>query len=448
MSCRDEQSGTEIAANELQYLLADKTWKDAIINIQDADKVIDKLVELGFAKPSKIQSKTIPFALTKRNVGILAQSHNGSGKTLSFVLPSVLRVDLSKPLMKSQTMFSPQAIIICPNIELCTQVVKIVELIASPFKDLKVSSGKEPAHILVKTPKGMLNLLGSKTVNFSGVDLLVIDEADDQIQGESGANIVQIVSKLPKTAGLFFFSATYTEDSIKYINNSFSQAGITFVLRYMLKAEELKLAGIHQFSRKCESGHQKAEYIDKLLQNLESDMQYIIFANTKKFAQQVYTELQKRGHSIALLMGGLLPQERSEIFNSFKQGKFKILMTTNLLARGFDQRTIGLVINLDIPKHYGENIKKADCETYLHRIGRTGRFGDVGLALNLYANDEEKSMLKTIEQFYQVEIKDLTKSDQDAEFDMLNKFLEQVSKVNAEKRKKGGENIINPNQPK
>lgn len=386
--------------------------------------------------------------MTRRNVGIIAQSHNGSGKTLGFALPAVLRVDLSKPLMKSKTTYCPQAIILAPNVELCTQIVKVVEMIAQPFPDLKVSSGDVPAHIIVRTPKRVLTLLSSKTIDLSSTDLVIVDEADDQLSGESGGNLLQLTQKFPQGAGLFFFSATYTKESIDYMNGIFNKLGMKFVLKYMLATEELKLNGIYQFAKRCDEGTRKADYIDKLLTNLETDMQIIIFANTKKFAQMIYSELQRKGHSIALLMGGLQPQQRSDIFNSFKQGKFKILMTTNLLARGFDQRTIGLVINLDLPRHYGENNKKADCETYLHRIGRTGRFGDVGIALNLYTTDEEKNMLEQIEKFYQIEIRDLSKVDDDKAFDTLNKDLQQVVKINTQKQQTQGEHIKNYPQAK
>lgn len=444
LDVEDKEAGGKIAANDLHYLLAEKGWKEAIVNHPEADKMIDHLVSLGFKGPSKIQSKTIPFALAKKSVGIIAQSHNGSGKTLAFSLPSVLRVDLSKPLMKSQRTYLPQVIILAPNVELCTQIVKVAQNLAGIFPDLKVSRGKDAAHIIVGTPQGVTNLLNKKQIELTNLDLFVVDEADGALSGEGGGHVLSIINVMPKEAGLFFFSATFTKESMDYMDAFFKKQNLKFVLKYTLKSEELKLDGIKQFARRCDSSR-KADYIDKLLNNLETDMQFIIFANTKKFAQTVYDELKKRGHEIALLMGGLRPDERSIILNDFIKGKFKTLLTTNLLARGFDQRTIGLVINLDIPKHFGEKKNQADLETYLHRIGRTGRFGDQGLAVNLYTFDDEKKMLNDVEKFYGCEIHELGKKDDHEEFRMINDFLDQVKKNNEEKRALHGERNFKAN---
>jgi len=441
--CEDE-SGSAIAENDLEYLRADKTWKEAFVKIEDADKPINRLVDLGYAKPSKIQAKTIPFAMTNNSTGILAQSHNGSGKTLAFLIPSILRVNLSKPLMKTQTTYLPQAIILAPTSELCSQIVQIGKQIAEYNPDIKVSSGRDAAHVIVRTPGGLLSLIAKKQIDLSNANLLVVDEADGQLKGENGLALNQSISKLPKGAGLFFFSATYTQEAIDFINLFFKKLEVKYVLRYLLKSEELKLDGIHQFSRRCDSS-KKIEYIDNLLKGLETDMQVIIFVNTKKFSDVVFAELQKRDHSVGLLRGGQLPQERTTILNSFREGKFKVLITTNLLARGFDQRTIGLVINFDIPKHYGEAAQqrgqKADLETYLHRIGRTGRFGDVGLAINLYNVDSEREMLGEIEAKYGVKIEDLSKKTQQEEFDKINDYLDKVAKINKEKQAREHEKI-------
>ena len=442
VACEDDQ-GNQISSNDLQYLLADKTWKDAFVKIEDPEKIITRLVDLGYANPSKIQSKTIPFALTSKSVGVLAQSHNGSGKTLAFLIPSILRVDLSKPLRKTQTIYMPQVIILAPTSELCSQIVQVGQSIAQIYPDLKVSSGRDEAHVIVKTPGGLMQAIAKKQIDLSNVNLFVVDEADGQLKGESGMNLNQGISKLPKGTGLFFFSATYTQEAIDYINLFFKKLELKLVLRYLLKAEELRLDGIHQFSRRCDSS-KKIDYIDKLMKSLETDMQIIIFVNTKKFAEIVFKELQNRGHPVGLLIGGQLPQERTAILNSFREGKFKILITTNLLARGFDQRTIGLVINFDIPRHYGDAAQKglkADLETYLHRIGRTGRFGDVGLAINLYNVDSEREMLADIEKKYEVKIEDLSKETEQKEFDKINDYLDQVAKINKEKQAEQHEKI-------
>jgi len=404
--------------------------------------MINRLVELGYVKPSKIQSRTVPFMLVKSGVGIMAQSHNGSGKTLSFVIPAILRVDPKKPLQKTETIYLPQVIILAPNMELCSQIIGDLKRLAAPFTDVKISNGEEPAHIVVRTPEKIKNqLLGKyKNLDLSQVNMIIVDEADDQLKNDSLASIQKIVEKTPKTCALCFFSATYTESAIKHMNEFMESKDNLTILKYFLPHEELKLEGIYQFSKKCDD-QSKGEYIDKLLKSLSTDAQIIIFVNTKKFAQLVYEQLKAKGHNVALIMGGMTARDRTEAINAFRQSKFKILITTNLLARGFDQRTVGLVINLDIPRTYGSDVIKADRETYLHRIGRTGRFGDVGLALNLYTKDEEKQMLDDIANHYQVKIQDLNSIPDSKAFDMINDCLEQVIEINQKKREETHEKI-------
>jgi len=441
-----EEVSTDIKLekNELDYLLADKTWKEAIIRVDDPDKIITRLVDLGYSKPSKIQAKTVPFGLSRKNVGILAQSHNGSGKTLGFMIPAILRVDLSKPLIKTKTTYLPQVVILAHTNELCSQIAKVGEQIAEAFPELKVSTGREAAHIIVKTPGGLLQLMSKKSIDLSNINLLVVDEADGQLAGESGSQLNQCISLLPPETGLFFFSATYNKECVDYINLFFKKLQIETVLRILLPPTELKLEGLVQFSRKCEQ-NKKIDYVATLIKSLEGDMQVIIFVNTKKFADIVLRELDKEGLSVGLLVSqkDQLPSERSAKLNQFREGKFKILITTNLLAKGFDQRTIGLVINFDLPRDYSSQStiaqKKVDLATYLHRIGRTGRYGDTGLAINLYCTPDEKDMIDDIERHYGVKIRELSKEAK--EFDMINDCLEQMEQLNKKKREELEEKV-------
>ena len=160
--------------------------------------------ELGFFEPSKVQSRTIPFALAKRDVGIIVQSPCRSGKTLAFVLSAVLRLDTTKPLQKTPTTFLPQAIIIAPNGMLCSNILKVAELVAQPFGHIKVSAGRTPAHLIVRTSQGLITSIQRREIDLSQTDLMVIDEADDQLKGDDAVRILQLISKLPKGAGLFF----------------------------------------------------------------------------------------------------------------------------------------------------------------------------------------------------------------------------------------------------
>mmetsp|Transcript_40550 Transcript_40550/g.35979 ORF Transcript_40550/g.35979 Transcript_40550/m.35979 type:complete len:251 (+) Transcript_40550:723-1475(+) len=240
--------------------------------------------------------------------------------------------------------------------------------------------------------------------------------------------------------GLGFFSATFTKGSKESIDSIFSKLKLSTVLRYEIKAEELKLDGIRQLSKQLDDSS-KGSYCSKLLKAFETDSQTIIFVNTKKFANMIYEQLKRDGHKIALLIGGMAIQEREKVLNDFRKKDYSVLISTNLLARGFDQRTIGLVINLDIPTHYGAKKGQVDLETYLHRIGRTGRFGDCGLALNLYVKDADKNLLKTIEDYYKVKIEDLNNVEDSKVFDRINDLIGEVRKLNDKKRADNKEKI-------
>lgn len=170
----------------------------------------------------------------------------------------------------------------------------------------------------------------------------------------------------------------------------------------------------------------------------------IIFVNTKKFAELLGSKLTEAQIKAAVLIGGKdTKQQRQAIIEKFRRGEYKVLITTNLLARGFDERTIGLVINFDLPREttYGgggdRKEIKPDCETFLHRVGRTGRFGDVGIAVNLYSPEEE-NLIKEIEKFYDIPITPL-EGDETKTFDKIEDCLEEVIKINNEKRKELGE---------
>jgi len=433
----DEQGKTILDNNGIESYLSQKTWKEVIIKVadDDRDKLIARLEELGYpANPSKFQAKMIPFGLSKKNVGILAQSSSSSGKTLGFMITAILRVDLSKPLTKTKITYLPQVIILARTQELCSSLVRVGEQIAEVFPELKISTGKEPAHIIVKTPGGLLQLMGKKVVDLSYINLLVVDEANLQLQGDCGVQLNHCISFLPPETSLFFFSVSFDKEQIDDIKMIFERLRIESRLDLTIVPKELELERLMQFSRRCDQNG-KIDYITKLMKNLKADMQVIIFVNSKESADVIANSLEKEGLSVGFLTGS--DDQLSTILNQFREGKFKILITRNLLAKDFDQRTIGLVINFDLPIDSSSGpegtARKVDLATYLHRVGRTGRFGDCGLVLDLYSTEAEKEMINDIEKYYGVQITDLSKEDV-KEFDLLNNYLDQIEKLNKQKR--------------
>ncbi len=431
----DRNKDEQLEQNQLDYFYANRGWQNIII----PEEIITKIVDLGYSGPSEIQAKVIPFGLSRKSVGILGQSRSGTGKTLGFMIPAILRVDLAKPLTKSKTSYFPQVVILVPTNELCGQITKVGEHVAEAFPELKVSTGREAAHIIVMTPNRLLQFMSKKQIDLSMVNLMVLDEADTQLLGDSGSQINQCISSLPTKTGLFFFSSTFNQEVIEDIHLFFKKLRVEAVLRILLPTNALMLDMLFQFSRKCEE-NKKIDYTCDLIKSLEGDMQVIIFVDNKKSAEKILRELDEQGLSVgSVTRKDQLPSERTAKLNQFREGKFKILIANNLLTRGYDERTIGLVINFDLPKDLsGESAvsqRKVDLVTYLHRVGRTARYGECGLAVSLYCTSDEKEMLEDIEKHYGVKIKELSEETSEIkEFDLINDSLEKGEQLRKQQR--------------
>ncbi len=175
--------------------------------------------------------------------------------------------------------------------------------------------------------------------------------------------------------------------------------------------EQLSLDNVKQYYIRTTGD--KASIINDVLKKIASTS-IIIFVNTRRYAESIFLKLREYGHSIGLIMGGdMSMEERSEVLKMFKKGKFNILITTNLLARGFDNRHVQLVVNLDVPKKY--NLPGADCEAYLHRVGRTGRFGDCGVALSIIDDESDFERINEIGEHYEKPIPEINDLDKLAE---------------------------------
>jgi ATP-dependent RNA helicase DDX19/DBP5 len=416
---------------ELSYLLAEEKW--ANILKPPHEKLAETLIELGYSRPSKIQRTTIPLLIFQKNLLVVAQAQNGSGKTLSFLVPSIAKVDVTKS-NKTAKGLSPQVIIVEQQREVATQVYRICDDIKKKYNDkIELSSlaadTPESGHIVIATPIKIEEFIKNKDNSLADLKLFAVDEADQVLSNETGTRIIgALLNKLKNNneCTLAFISATFPPFIKEFIDKKVTgRPKIEFAPQ---KIEDLNLRNIQQFYY---NGTNKTKIISELLLELPG-YQIIVFVNSRAKAKELYDHLNAESFSVGMVVGQeMKPVEREKVITDFRGGKFTILITTNLLSRGFDERTIGLVINLDIPIRY-EDKEKADTETYLHRIGRTGRFGDRGIALNVIQNVNEMRLLDQVRQTYGCEIKEVKHED----FKNLGKMLEQVKTQNKVIREK------------
>lgn len=331
---------------------------------------------MGFNAPSKIQETALPTLLADPPQNMIAQSQSGTGKTAAFVLAMLSRVDTSKNY--------PQVLCLSPTYELAIQTGEVAAKMAKFCPEIKLKyavRGEEVPrgtkitdHIVIGTPGKMLDW-GVKFGMFdmSKIKVFVLDEADLMRHGHQD-QCIRIHKCLPSTCQMMFFSATYDSAVMEFAEIIVPNPIIIRLLR-----EEESLDNIKQYYVKCKSAEEKYRAICNIY-GVITIGQAIIFCHTRKTASWLSEKMSKDGHSVAVLSGELTVEQRIAVLDRFRAGLEKVLITTNVLSRGIDVEQVTLVVNFDMPMDMD---KKADCETYLHRIGRTGRFGKAGIAINL-----------------------------------------------------------------
>jgi len=344
---------------------------------------------LNFISPTKVQAQVIPAVLAQKD--IIVKSQTGSGKTAAFAIPICELVDWEQN--------KPQAIVITPTRELAVQVREDMFLIGR-FKRLKIAViyGKYPfhvqekvlkqkTHVVVGTPGRLIDHIEQRTFDTSNIKYLVIDEADEMLNMGFIEQIETIITSLPQERVTILLSATMPQD-IHVLCSKIMKDPIR------IEIEEQNPAADRIVQERYH-----VEQIDKmqLLRDLtivENPDSCLIFCNTKQTVDEVYSELLKLNYSCEKLHGGMEQRDRLNVMNDFKQGFFRYLCATDVAARGLDIEDITLVINYDIPY---------DRESYVHRIGRTGRVNKIGKAITFVAKHEEK-FLKDIQDYIGKEI--------------------------------------------
>lgn len=333
---------------------------------------------MGFNAPSKIQETALPTLLADPPQNMIAQSQSGTGKTAAFVLAMLSRVDTTKNY--------PQVLCLSPTYELAIQTGEVAAKMAKFCPEIKLKyavRGEEVPrgtkindHIIIGTP-GKMQDWGVKFNMFdlSKIRVFVLDEADVMIDRQGHQDqCIRIHKCLPSTCQMMFFSATYDTAVMEFAEIIVPNPIIIRLLR-----EEESLDNIKQYYVKCKNAEEKYRAICNIY-GVITIGQAIIFCHTRKTAAWLSEKMSRDGHSVAVLSGDLTVEQRIAVLDRFRAGLEKVLITTNVLSRGIDVEQVTLVVNFDMPM---DTEKKADCETYLHRIGRTGRFGKAGIAINL-----------------------------------------------------------------
>ncbi|RYP72606.1 hypothetical protein DL771_004101 [Monosporascus sp. 5C6A] len=346
------------------------------------------IFEAGYEKPSPIQEEAIPVALTGRD--ILARAKNGTGKTAAFVVPTLERIN---PKINKI-----QALILVPTRELAMQTSQVCKILGKHLGvNVMVTTGgtglrddivrlQDPVHIVVGTPGRILDLAGKNVADLSECPIFIMDEADKLLSIEFTPVIEQLLQFHPKDRQVMLFSATFPL-SVK----DFSDKNMVKPYEINLM-DELTLRGITQYYAFVEE-KQKVHCLNTLFSKLQIN-QSIIFCNSTNRVELLAKKITELGYSCFYSHAKMAQHARNRVFHDFRNGVCRNLVCSDLLTRGIDIQAVNVVINFDFPKN---------AETYLHRIGRSGRYGHLGLAINLI-NWDDRFNLYNIEKDLGTEI--------------------------------------------
>ncbi|KHE72909.1 DEAD/DEAH box helicase [Halobacillus sp. BBL2006] len=350
--------------------------------------LIEKLKHHGIAAPTPVQEQAIP--VLKNGQDVIAQAQTGTGKTFAFVLPILEKVEPSQPFV--------QALIVTPTRELALQITREVKKLKSEDIDvLAVYGGQDvakqahrlngQAHIVIATPGRLMDHMRRGTVSLESVQQVVLDEADQMLEAGFLPDVQEILEQTPGDRQTMLFSATITQQV-----NSLAKKFLREPKRITVKAEQVTLTGIKQLLYETTDRAKQ----DTLIEIMSEHRPFlaVIFCRTKRRAKKLNEALVSRGFESDELHGDLSQAKREKIMQRFRDAKIQYLVATDVAARGLDVEGVTHVFNYDIPQ---------DAESYIHRIGRTGRAGGKGLAIT-FAAPKDKQALRDIEKLIQQKI--------------------------------------------
>ena len=354
-----------------------------------AEPIIKAIAACGYTEPTPIQAQSIPLALEGRD--LIGSAQTGTGKTASFVLPALQRL-LTPSTLKGK---GPRILVLTPTRELANQVTDAVRtygkfmrvrcgaiLGGMPYRE-QMALLSQPVDIIVATPGRLIDHLDRRSINLSRLELLILDEADRMLDMGFSEDVDRIAAAAPDERQTLLFTATMDDAMAKLAKRL-----LTDPIRIAVEATKVQELQIEQRLHVTDDMRHK----NRLLQHLIADASVtkaIIFSATKRDADMLAAELYAQGHAAAALHGDMSQGARNKTIVNMRRGKVRLLVATDVAARGLDVTGISHVINFDLPKF---------AEDYVHRIGRTGRAGATGIAIS-FCSGNEVAYLDRIERF-------------------------------------------------
>jgi translation initiation factor 4A len=389
-------NGGEAPTGGLSDADIDSNWDEAIDTfdgMEIPEELLRGIYAYGFEKPSAIQQRAIKPTTLGRD--LIAQAQSGTGKTATFAIGTLAKLDAK--------LRECQALILAPTRELAQQIQKVV-IALGDYMDIQVHACvggtavrddirtlQAGVHIVVGTPGRVYDMINRRALRLDSIRQFFLDEADEMLSRGFKDQIYDIFKFLPESVQVCLFSATMPLDVLEV-----TQRFMRDPVRILVKKDELTLEGIKQFYIAVEREEWKLDTLCDLYETL-TITQAIIYCNTRRKVDWLQEHMQERDFTVSCMHGDMDQRERDIIMREFRSGSSRVLITTDLLARGIDVQQVSLVINFDLPTNR---------ENYIHRIGRSGRFGRKGVAIN-FLTEGDVRYLRDIEQFYQTEITEM-----------------------------------------
>lgn len=394
-----EQDSLNLLVGKETTALQDSSFLQELTSWEDLDAKVPLLRGIyayGFETPSPIQKKAILPIFNKRDV--IAQAQSGTGKTACFTIGALQLIDVTKR--------TTQAILLSPTRELAIQTKLVVENIGNMFRELRThlliggtsvdedihQLNSNTPHIVIGCPGRMHDMLKRRKLASRDLRFFVLDEADEMLSAGFKDQIYNIFQFMPSTIQVALFSATLPNE-LHQLTNKFMRDPVEI----LVKAEKLTLEGIKQYYVALENDDQKYDTLKDIYSSLAIS-QSIIYCNSNKRVSDLYQAMQVDNFPACQMHSAMDKAERSKSYEDFKSGKCRVLISSNVTARGIDVQQVSTVINFDLP----------NCiHNYLHRIGRSGRWGRKGVGIN-FITPRDVGTLKEIENHYGTKINELT----------------------------------------
>lgn len=375
----------------------ESNWEgESVDNFDDMnlkEELLRGIYAYGFEKPSAIQQRAILPCVKGHDV--IAQAQSGTGKTATFSISILQQIDTS--------IRECQALILAPTRELATQIQKVVLALGDFMNAMchaciggtnvreDIRKLEQGVHVLVGTPGRVYDMIGRRALRTNTIRIFVLDEADEMLSRGFKDQIHDVFKTLPNEVQVILLSATMPPDVLD-VTTCFMRNPV----QILVKKEELTLEGIKQFYVFVEREEWKLETLCDLYDTL-SITQAVIFCNTRRKVDSLTKNMHERDFTVSAMHGDMDQRERELIMKQFRSGSSRVLITTDLLARGIDVQQVSLVINYDLPSNQ---------ENYIHRIGRGGRFGRKGVAIN-FVTEDDKHNLQEIEKYYHTHVEEM-----------------------------------------